>query len=90
VREFYGYLNAGDYSDAWTIGGGNVAGADYASWVAGYAGTVAVHGAATGAGGGVVDVQFGAVQSDGSVNTYSGTYTVSGGVIVAADVTQIG
>ena len=30
-----------------------------------------------------------AVQSDGSVRTYTGTYTVSNGVIVSADITQI-
>ena len=88
VREFYADLNSGDFAAAWALGGDNIAGTDYASWVAGYVSTVAVHGVATDAGGGVVDVQFGAVQSDGSVKTYGGTYTVSDGVIVAADVTQ--
>jgi hypothetical protein len=88
VREFYADLNTGNYSAAWSIGGDNVAGTDYYSWAAGYAGTVSVTGTAVDAGGGVVDVEFAADQADGSMRAYSGTYTVSGGVIVSADVTQ--
>jgi hypothetical protein len=90
VREFYADLNSGDYQAAWALGGNNIAGTDYATWVSGYATTDSVSGQATDAGGGVVDVTFTAYQSDGSATTYSGTYTVSGGVIVSADVTQTG
>jgi hypothetical protein len=89
VREFYGDLNAGDYAGAWSLGR-DIAGTDYASWAAGYATTTGVTGAATDAGGGIVDATFAADHADGSVDTYSGTYTVSGGVIVAADISQTG
>lgn len=90
VKEFYGYLNIGDYADAWALGGRNVAGTDYATWRAGLANTVGVHGSAADAGGGIVNVTFQAKQADGSVKTYSGTYRVSRGVIVAADITETG
>jgi hypothetical protein len=47
-----------------------------------------VYGTASDLGGGAVEVSFSAVQSDGSSKTFAGTYAVSGGVIVAADITQ--
>ena len=37
-----------------------------------------------------VQASLSAVQSDGTTNTYEGTYTVSGGVIVAASIVQTG
>jgi hypothetical protein len=90
VREFYGDLNSGDYQAAWALGGNNIAGTDYGTWVAGYATTVGVTGQATDAGGGVVDATFTASHGDGSAETYSGTYTVSDGVIVSAAVSRTG
>jgi hypothetical protein len=37
-----------------------------------------------------VQASLSALQSDGATNTYEGTYTVSGGVIVAANIAQTG
>jgi hypothetical protein len=88
VQNFYDALARGDYPTAWELGGKNIGGMDYNSWVAAYATTAGVYGTARDLGGGVVQVSFSAVQSDGSVKTFAGTYTVSGGVIVAADITQ--
>jgi hypothetical protein len=88
VQDFYDALARGDYPTAWELGGKNIGGSDYNAWVAGYATTEGVYGTASDLGGGVVRVTFSAVQSDGSIKTFAGTYTVSGGAIVAADITQ--
>jgi hypothetical protein len=88
VQNFYNALARGDYQTAWNLGGKNIGGLDYNSWVAAYATTAGVYGTASDLGGGVVQVSFSAVQTDGSVKTFAGTYTVSGGVIVAANITQ--
>jgi hypothetical protein len=39
VTEYYQDLSNGDYAEAWTLGGVNIAGTDYNTWVAGYATT---------------------------------------------------
>ncbi len=92
VDQYFQDLTNGDYADAWTLGGMNLAGgADYNTWVAGYATTTSV----------TLDTQsywnsdtvqadITATQSDGGQTTYSGTYTVENGVITSADVTQTG
>jgi hypothetical protein len=41
-------------------------------------------------GNGVVAVNLTADQADGSTNTYTGTYTVSDGMIVSSDLTPTG
>jgi hypothetical protein len=88
VQNFYDALARGDYQTAWNLGGKNIGGLDYNSWVAAYATTAGVYGTASDLGGGGVQVSFSAVQADGSVKTFAGTYTVLGGVIVAANITQ--
>ena len=89
VQQFYQDINNGDYSDAWTLGGDNIGGSDYAGWVAGYDTTESVSlGTFSAFGSDQVQASLSAVQSDGITNTYEGTYTVSGGVIVAATIVQ--
>ena len=91
VQQFYQDINNGDYSDAWTLGGDNIGGSDYAGWVAGYDTTESVSlGTFSAFGSDQVQASLSAVQSDGITNTYEGTYTVSGGVIVAANIVQTG
>ena len=91
VQQFYQDINDGDYSDAWALGGDNIGGSDYASWMAGYDSTVSVYlGTFSAFGSDQVQASLSAVQSDGITNTYEGTYTVSGGVIVAASIVQTG
>ncbi len=91
VQQFYQDINNGDYSDAWALGGDNIGGTDYSGWVAGYDTTVSVSlGTFSAFGSDQVQASLSAVQSDGSTNTYEGTYTVSGGVIVAASIVQTG
>ena len=89
VQQFYQDINAGDYSDAWALGGDNIGGSDYTGWVAGYDTTVSISlGAFSAFGSDQVQASLSALQSDGTTKTYEGTYTVSGGVIVAANIVQ--
>ena len=91
VQQFYQDINDQDYSDAWALGGDNIGGSDYAGWVAGYDTTLSVSlGTFSAFGSDQVQASLSAVQSDGITNTYEGTYTVSGGVIVAASIVQTG
>ena len=90
MAQFYQDITDGNYGAAWALGGDNTShGVNYAGWVAGYSTTASItlatysqFGAST------VYASLTATQTDGTVKTYSGTYTVSGGVIAAADITQ--
>ena len=42
VTQYYQDLSNGDYAGAWRLGGVNIAGTDYNTWVAGYATTTSV------------------------------------------------
>ena len=89
VMQFYQDLSNHDYADAWSLGGGNIGGSDYNGWAAGYATTASI--SVTGYGtysDGTVWTHISAVQDDGSVRTYDGTYSVSGGVIVSAQMSR--
>jgi hypothetical protein len=90
VLQFYQDLSARDYQAAWNLGGSNLnGGVGYDSWVAGYATTASI--SVTGYGtwsDGTVWTHISAVQTDGSVRTYDGTYTVAGGVIVSAHMSR--
>jgi len=92
VDQFFQDISNGDYAGAWALGGANLAGgADYSTWVAGYATTTNITldtqsqwNATT------VQADITAQQSGGGQTTYSGTYTVEGGVITSASITQTG
>ena len=91
VEQYFYEISSGDYSDAWAMGGVNIAGTDYNTWVAGYATTTSVAlDSDTDLGNGAVQVRFTATQSDGGSTSYAGTYYVSGGVITSASITQTG
>ncbi len=89
MAQFYQDITDGNYA-AWALGGDNLSnGVGYAAWVPGYSTTASItlntfsqFGAST------VYARLTATQTDGTVKTYAGTYTVSGGVIVAADIAQ--
>ncbi|MFJ3908670.1 hypothetical protein [Streptomyces vinaceus] len=88
VEEYYRYLANRDFAAAWELGGKYIAHTSYAKWVAGYDTTVALSldSAAT-LDAGRVRVAIRALQTDGTLRAYEGTYTVSGGVITDARVT---
>jgi hypothetical protein len=91
VTQYYQDLSNGDYADAWTLGGVNIAGTDYNTWVAGYATTTSVTlDAESQWNSTTVSASITATQSDGGSTSYQGTYTVNGGVIISASITQTG
>ncbi len=91
VTQFYQDISDQDYSDAWNLGGDNIGGTNYNAWVAGYDTTVSISlGSFSQFSSDQVQVDLVALQSDGSVNDYQGTYTVNNGVITAADIVQTG
>ncbi len=91
VTQYYQDLSNGDYAQAWALGGVNIAGTDYNSWVAGYATTTSVTlNTVSQPNSATVSAGITATQSDGGSTSYQGTYTVEGGVITSADITQTG
>ena len=91
MQQFYEDVNDGDYSDAWALGGSIIGGGSYSGWVAGYASTANVSvGTFQAYGSDQVQTTLAAVQNEGPVKYYEGTYTVSGGIIVAANIVQTG
>jgi hypothetical protein len=92
VDQFYQDITNQDYAAAWALGGSNLAagnGQSYSSWVTGYATTASlVLGTDATWNGPTVNAELIATQTDGSVRTYQGTYTVIGGVITAASIVR--
>ncbi|HYZ51882.1 MAG TPA: hypothetical protein VE733_00005 [Streptosporangiaceae bacterium] len=90
VAQFYADITARNYTAAWQLGGSNVAGsASYQQWVAGYATTASISiQSAENFGNGEAYVTIEALQTDGSVRTYAGTYYTAGSVITAAHIQQ--
>jgi hypothetical protein len=89
VDQFYLDLNARNYQAAWRLGGSNLSGgAGYSTWAAGYASTASISASTVQDTGGTVSATITAIQADGTVKTYAGTYTVGNGVITAARITQ--
>jgi len=90
VTQFYADISDQDYSAAWALGGSNLSnGVGYDAWVAGYGTTQFINlGTFSHWGSDTVQVAISATQTDGSVNTYSGTYTVENGLITSANIEQ--
>jgi hypothetical protein len=92
VTQYYQDITNHDYTDAWNLGGSNIAaqnGQTYDSWVTGYDTTASISlvGQANW-NSGAVQTSISAVQSDGSTNTYYGTYYVANGVITSASIAR--
>ena len=92
VQQFYQDITNHNYPAAWALGGKNLDnGVGYHRWVAGYATTASIDLTTYGQwSNGTVYASLSALQTDGTVKTYYGTYTVSGGQIVAAHIKQTG
>lgn len=92
VQQYYAYLNAHDYQDAWNMGGNTLNGyTGYQAWVDGYATTSWITLGSTWQyypNSNAIQVTITAGQFNGSVNTYTGYYTVSNGSITGANITQ--
>jgi hypothetical protein len=90
VQAFYNNITARDYPAAWRLLGYQVQGQGYASFVAGYANTGRQTVTKLSQSGGQVSFMLRSDNPDGTVQTYQGTDTITGGKIVAANVIQTG
>jgi hypothetical protein len=89
VVAYYDAINRRDFTTAWSLGGSRIAGGGgYAKYADGFATTAWDTLTVTDVRGNTVHVVLSAVQTDGSTRTFSGTYTVSGGVIVGSHMTR--
>jgi serine/threonine protein kinase len=82
-------INAHDYAKAWNLGGKNT-GSSYSAFVNGFNGTATDNLTVLSVAGNVVTVRLAATQTDGSVKSYQGTYTVVGGVITQSHIQPAG
>ena len=88
MRAYIAAINGHHYARAWRLGGRNFSGS-YSGFVAGFAGTAKDTLTILSVSGHVVTARLTARQTDGTVNTYQGTYTVHHGVITGFDVVQL-
>ncbi|GAA1986322.1 DUF4352 domain-containing protein [Catenulispora subtropica] len=86
VQQYFAAINAHDYALAWALGGKNLQGGSYDSFVQGFATTSSDNVTIIATSGDVVTIQLDATQTDGTHKFFAGTYTVKNGVIVAADI----
>jgi len=89
VTAYFAAIDAKAYEKAWRLGGSNF-GTSYASFVAGFDTTASDTVAILSVSGNVVTARLVAEQTDGTVKTFQGTYTVTGGVIASSDIQQVG
>ena len=89
VRAYVAAINGHDYARAWILGGRNT-GWSYPDFVSGFSTTAKDTLTSLSVSGDVVTARLTAQQTDGTVNTYQGTYTVESGVIISFDVLQVG
>ncbi|WP_244316387.1 excalibur calcium-binding domain-containing protein, partial [Streptomyces albidochromogenes] len=84
VKAYFNAINARDYRRAWDLGGKNLGDPSYSSFAAGFADVErdTVH--ILDVSGGTVTVVIDVLRPDGTQQSYEGTYTVRGGIIVDA------
>lgn len=86
VREYFAAINHHRYLEAWRLRGERE---PYAAFRAGFAGTLYDTVTILSIQGNVVTARLAATQTNGSVKTYQGTYTVTNGIITATDVNPV-
>ena len=87
VRAYFAAINAKQYAAAWRRGGKNT-GVSYHAFISGFASTASDTLTVISVSGNSVTAQVAARQVDGTIKTYQGSYTVSGGVITQFNVQQ--
>ena len=90
VTNYYNAINAQDYRTAYRLNEQEQSIESFATFKAGFAGTSHDDLTITGVNGDTVSFDLTAHQTDGSVKTYEGTYTVQHGKITGSNVTQTG
>jgi hypothetical protein len=88
ISAYYRDITLRQYGAAWGLLGFSPQGGDYASFVAGYADTGRQTATKISESGDQVTFTLRSDNPDGTVQTYQGTDTVTGGRIVAASVVQ--
>jgi hypothetical protein len=89
VIAYYDAINRRDFATAWSLGGSRIAGGGgFAKYADGFATTAWDTVTVTGVRGSTVSVVLSAVQTDGSTRMFSGTYTVSGGILAGSHMTR--
>jgi hypothetical protein len=88
VNAYFAAINAGDYARAWALGGANLQGGSYTSFVQGFATTALDSVTILAVTGDTATIHLDALQADGTHRFFAGTYTVRGGVIVGANIQQ--
>jgi serine/threonine protein kinase len=83
-------INTHDYAKAWHLLGPKYTDSPYSSFANGFKGTAKDKLTVLSVAGDVVTVRLAATQTNGSVKSYQGTYTVVGGVITQADIQRVG
>jgi serine/threonine protein kinase len=89
VRAYFAALNRHDYAKAWRLGGSHT-GSSYTDYVNGYDTTSRDTVAILSVSGYVVTARITALQTDGTIKTYQGTYTLQNGVITQFNVQRVG
>jgi Protein kinase domain len=89
VRRYYAAISRRAYRRAWLLGGDHTP-SSYSQFVAGYSGTQRDEVTILSSSGDQVTAKFAALQTDGSVKYYRGSYVVLSGVITSFSVTQVG
>lgn len=87
VTAYIAAINSHNYARAWSLGGRNST-SSYAAFKQGFSTTARDTLTIESVSGNVVTAQLVAQQTDGSVKTYHGTYTVENGVITKFNVQQ--
>ena len=90
VQAYFAAINAHDYAKAWALGGKNTGSSSYSSFVNGFNDTAKDDVTVVSVVGNVVTVKLAATQTDGSVQHYQGTYTVTNGVITQGHIQLLG
>ena len=86
VREYFAAINHRKYQLAWRLRGARES---FVTFRAGFAGTEHDTVTILSVSGDVVTIKLAATQTNGTVKTYQGTYTVTSGVISATDVHRV-
>jgi hypothetical protein len=90
VKAYYNDITLRDYAAAWRLLGFKPQGESYPSFMAGYANTGRQTVTKTSQSGGQVSFTLRSDNPDGTVQTYQGTATVTGGKIATSTVVQTG
>jgi serine/threonine protein kinase len=90
VEAYIAAINTHDYAKAWHLLGGQTTSSAYSSFVTGFNGTAKDNLTVLSVAGNVVTVRLAATQTNGSVKSYQGTYTVVGGVITQSHIQPAG